>query len=40
MGNPEGKGPLGRYKHRLENNIKMGLREIGWGSTDWIDLDQ
>jgi hypothetical protein len=31
MGNPEGKGPLERPTHRWENNIKMDLREIGWG---------
>jgi hypothetical protein len=22
------------------NNIKIDLREIGWGSVDWIDLAQ
>jgi hypothetical protein len=33
----EGRRPLGRFRHRLENNIKMDLREIGWGM-DWIDL--
>jgi hypothetical protein len=22
------------------NNIKMDLREIGWGGMDWIDLAQ
>jgi hypothetical protein len=21
-----------------EDNIKMDLRDIGWGGTDWIDL--
>jgi hypothetical protein len=21
-------------------NIKMGLREVGWGGVDWIDLAQ
>jgi hypothetical protein len=21
-------------------NVKMDLREIGWGSTDWVDLAQ
>jgi hypothetical protein len=26
---PEGKRPLGRPRHRLANNIKMNLREIG-----------
>jgi hypothetical protein len=40
VGKPEGKRPLGRSKHRWKDNIKMELREIGWGSTDWIDLAQ
>jgi hypothetical protein len=31
-------GPLGRPRHRWVNNIKMGLREIGWDGMDWIDL--
>jgi hypothetical protein len=22
------------------DNIKMDLRQIGWGGMDWIDLDQ
>jgi hypothetical protein len=30
---------LERTKHRWEDNIKMGLREVGWGM-DWIDLGQ
>jgi hypothetical protein len=34
--NPEGKRPV----HMWEDNIKMGLREIGWGAMDWIDLPQ
>jgi hypothetical protein len=37
-GEPEGKRPLGRPRRRWEDNIKMDLREIGWGGTDWIDL--
>jgi hypothetical protein len=37
---PEGKRPLGRLRHRWEDNIKMDLREIGWGSMDWIHLVQ
>jgi hypothetical protein len=37
-GNPEGKRPLGRPRHRWVNNIKMDLREIGWDGMDWIDL--
>jgi hypothetical protein len=30
-GKPEGKRPLGSPRHRWEDNIKMDLREIGWG---------
>jgi hypothetical protein len=30
--------PLGRPTRRWEDNIKMDLREIGWGGMDWIDL--
>jgi hypothetical protein len=40
VGNPEGKRPLGRPRHRWMDTIKMDLREIGCGSTDWIDLAQ
>jgi hypothetical protein len=28
VGNPEGKKPLGRPRHRWKDNIKMDLREI------------
>jgi hypothetical protein len=28
---PEGKRPLGRHKLRWEDNIKMDLKEVGWG---------
>jgi hypothetical protein len=37
---PEGKRPLGRSRHRWEDNIQMDLRETGWGGMDWIDLAQ
>jgi len=37
---PEGKGLLGRPGHRWEDNIRMGLREIGWGSVNWMHLAQ
>jgi hypothetical protein len=40
MGKPEGKKPLGRPRHRWEDRIRMDLREIGWGSVDWIQLAQ
>jgi hypothetical protein len=29
VGNPEGKGPPGRPRHKWMDNIKMDLREIG-----------
>jgi hypothetical protein len=31
VGKPEGRSPLGRPRRRWEDNIKMDLREIGWG---------
>jgi hypothetical protein len=40
VGKPEGKRPLGRPRHRWVYNIKMDLREIGWGGMDWTDLAQ
>jgi hypothetical protein len=38
--NPEGKSPLGRPIRRWVDNIKMDLREVGWGGMDWINLAQ
>jgi hypothetical protein len=38
VGKPEGKRPLWRQRRRWVYNIKMDLREIGWGGMDWIDL--
>ena len=38
VGKLKGKRPYGRPKHRWEDNIKMDLQEVGWGSMDWIDL--
>jgi hypothetical protein len=40
VGEPEGKRPLRRPRRRWEDNIRMDLREIGWGGMDWIDLDE
>jgi hypothetical protein len=31
VGKPEGRRPLGRPRRRWEDNIKMDLREEGWG---------
>jgi hypothetical protein len=36
MGEPEGKRPLGRPRHRWVGNIKMDCVEIEWGGFDWI----
>jgi len=40
VGKSEGKRPLGRPRHRWEDNIKMDLQEMGCGSMDWIELAQ
>jgi hypothetical protein len=34
VGKPEGKRPLGRPRHRQEDNIRMDLRETEWESVD------
>jgi hypothetical protein len=36
----EGKRPLGRPRHRWEDNIRMDLSEIGWRIEDWVLLTQ
>jgi hypothetical protein len=36
VGNPEGKRLPLRPKRRSEDNIKMGLKEIGWVWTGFI----
>jgi hypothetical protein len=36
----EGKESLGRPRRMWVDNIKMGLREVGWDDMDWIDLVQ
>jgi hypothetical protein len=38
VGNPKRKRPLGRPRHRLEDNIKMDPQEVGFGDMDWIEL--
>jgi hypothetical protein len=30
VGRPEGRRPLGRPRHRWEDNIKMDLRDVDW----------
>jgi hypothetical protein len=36
VGKPEGKRPLGRPRHRWEDNIKMDLQEVG-GDGEWME---
>ena len=40
VGKPVGKRPLGRPRHRWEDNIKMDLQEIWCGGMDRIELAQ
>jgi hypothetical protein len=40
VGKPEGKRPLGRPRHRWEDNIKMDVQEVGGGGGDWMELAQ
>jgi hypothetical protein len=37
VGKPEGIRPLGRPRHRWEDNIKMDLQEVGG---NWMELAQ
>jgi len=37
---PEGKRPFGRPRRRWEDDIKVGLQEVGCGGGDWIELAQ
>ena len=40
VGKPEEKSPLGRDRHRRDDNIKMAIQEVGCGCMDWIELAQ
>jgi hypothetical protein len=40
VGRPKGKRSLGRSRHRLEDNIKMDLSEIGIDGANWIPVAQ
>ena len=39
-GKPIGKRPLGRPRHRWEENIRMDLEEIGINAGNWVDSAQ
>jgi hypothetical protein len=40
IGKPERNRTLGSPRRRWKNDIKMNLREIGFGDVDWINLTQ
>jgi hypothetical protein len=40
VGVPEDRRPLGSYRHKWEDNIRMDLREIEWEDVDWMSLAQ
>jgi len=40
VGKPEGKRPLGRPRHRWDDNIKLDIQEVGCRGMDWIELPQ
>jgi hypothetical protein len=40
FGKPEGRRPLGRPRRRWKDNIRIDLREIGFGNVDWFRLAQ
>jgi hypothetical protein len=40
VGRLEGRRPLGKPRHRWEDNIRMDFREVGCGCVDWMELAQ
>jgi hypothetical protein len=41
VGKPEGTRPIGRPRHRWEDNIEMDFFMVEWeGGKDWIDVAQ
>ena len=43
VGKPDGKRPLGRTRHRWEDNIKTDLEEVGcgfWTGSSWLRIGQ
>jgi hypothetical protein len=38
-GKPEGRRPLGKSRHRWEDNIKMDIKDVLWDQ-EWTDLAQ
>jgi hypothetical protein len=40
VGKPEGRRPLGRFRRRWEDNIKIDLQEVGCEGMEWVELAQ
>jgi hypothetical protein len=40
VGKPEGKRPLGRQRHRWDDNSKKGLHEVGCGGMGQFEVTQ
>jgi len=40
VGKPEVRRPLGRPRRRWEDNIRLDLREVGYGCVDWMEVAQ
>jgi hypothetical protein len=40
VGKPAGKKPIGRFRRRSKENMKINLKGIGWEDVAWINLDQ
>jgi len=40
VGKPEGKRPLGKPRHRWEDDINLDIQEVGGGVRYWIELAQ
>jgi hypothetical protein len=40
VGKLKGKRPIGRFRRRWEDNIKINLKSISWETVNWIDLAQ
>jgi hypothetical protein len=36
---PDGKRPMGRLRHRWEDNIRMDLQEVGGGGMGWLRIE-
>ena len=37
---PEGKRAIGRHMHRRDDNIRIGVQEIGLWGVEWIEVAQ